>query len=209
MIKNCLYCHNDFKVAPHKIREGKGKYCSKNCYHLAKSVECECLVCGKKFWKTKKLVVSGRGTFCSKKCKHLYTPRQKEVICEYCNKPFKAKMSELKRGGAIYCSQGCFNKDYKNKYGGKNSANWCGGKQRERHNGDYRYSDWRLAVYERDKFTCQICDVKGGKLNAHHLFKWSEYKDLRYELWNGITLCEACHKKEHSKKGVHNGSKKR
>jgi len=66
-----------------------------------------------------------------------------------------------------------------------------------------------LKIYERDKFTCQMCNTKGGKLNAHHILKWSEFPSFRYELWNGITLCEKCHRKEHSKEEVINGSNKR
>jgi len=209
MIKKCLYCHKDFKVFPYKIREGKGKYCSKQCYHLDKSIQVKCLVCGKSFWKTKKLIASGRGKFCSKKCKHLYTPRQKEVSCKYCKKIFMVKMIDLERGGGIYCSRECAAKDYRNHYSSKNSINWKGGKHRDKHNSDYRYSDWRLKTYERDNFTCQECGQVGGKLNAHHIFKWSEFPLLRYKLWNGITLCEKCHKKKHKKSEDENGKYKR
>ena len=137
------------------------------------------------------------------------TPKQTKVTCKYCSKIFKAKNSEIKRGGGLYCSRKCASKDYKNHYSGENSKNWNGGKQREKHNGSYKYSDWRLQVYERDNFICQNCGQKGGKLNAHHLFKWSKYKSLRYEIWNGITLCEACHKKEHSKKEIKYGNSKK
>ena len=160
----------------------------------------KCLVCDSEIKTYPSRAKLGRGKFCSKKCKHLYTPRQEEVSCGYCSKIFMVKMSELERGGGIYCSQECFKKDYKNKHSGSNSSNWKGGSQREKHNGSYRYSDWRLKVYERDNFTCQECGIIGGKLNAHHIFSWAEYSSLRYELWNGITLCEVCHKKEHTKR---------
>ena len=59
------------------------------------------------------------------------------------------------------------------------------------------YNDWRKKVYERDKYTCQICGIKGGKLNAHHIHKYSQYPALRYDIDNGITLCEDCHRKIH------------
>lgn len=48
-------------------------------------------------------------------------------------------------------------------------------------------------VFERDKYTCQCCGKHGGNLNAHHLYNFSERKDLRYDVSNGITFCEACH----------------
>ena len=163
-------------------------------------VQVECKTCGKSFSVYYCRYKVGRGIFCSKQCKHNYTPKQKLVKCDYCSKKFMAKESELKRKKHKYCSRECAAKDYKNKYGGSKSFNWKGGKQREKHNGSYKYSNWRLKVYERDEFTCRECGQKGGKLNAHHQFSWTKFPSLRYELWNGITLCVNCHKKEHSKK---------
>lgn len=83
---------------------------------------------------------------------------------------------------------------------GEKHWNWKGGKQRERHNGDWRYINWRIRVFKRDDFTCQCCKKVGGYLEAHHIKKWSDYLELRYETDNGITLCRNCHKKIHSNK---------
>lgn len=55
------------------------------------------------------------------------------------------------------------------------------------------YKEWVREVFERDKYTCQCCGKHGGNLNAHHLYNFSERKDLRYDVSNGITFCEACH----------------
>lgn len=55
------------------------------------------------------------------------------------------------------------------------------------------YSDWRMAVFERDLFTCQICNKSGCYLEAHHIKSFAEFKDLRFEISNGITLCSDCH----------------
>lgn len=57
-----------------------------------------------------------------------------------------------------------------------------------------RYDEWRRAVYERDNYTCRCCGCKkGGSLEAHHIYSFSEYKKLRYDVNNGITLCKNCH----------------
>ena len=62
------------------------------------------------------------------------------------------------------------------------------------HTTDRRYIKWRKTVFERDNYTCWICEEKGGRLNAHHLKSWAKYPKLRYKVLNGLTLCEFCHK---------------
>jgi hypothetical protein len=56
------------------------------------------------------------------------------------------------------------------------------------------YKNWRQEVYKRDNFTCQLCGATDAPLNAHHIRPWHKYKSLRFEIWNGITLCaDPCH----------------
>ena len=69
------------------------------------------------------------------------------------------------------------------------------------------YKEWRLAVFKRDNYKCCCCNKTGKKLNAHHIKRWSEYPSLRYDIDNGITLCESCHKAIH-KMGDKYGKKK-
>ena len=67
--------------------------------------------------------------------------------------------------------------------------------KRDRNTPEYRL--WREKVYTRDNFTCQRCKKSGLKLNAHHIKRWIDSIELRYEISNGITLCEKCHRLEH------------
>lgn len=68
---------------------------------------------------------------------------------------------------------------------------------------DYRHSTqyvlWRVAVFERDHYTCLDCGQVGGNLEAHHIKPFNTFPDLRYVADNGITLCQKCHKQKHKK----------
>lgn len=62
--------------------------------------------------------------------------------------------------------------------------------------------EWRKEVLARDKH-CVIC---GGEkhLEAHHIFGYKGYPQLRDNVDNGITLCQFCHGNYHSQYGVKN-----
>lgn len=59
------------------------------------------------------------------------------------------------------------------------------------------YNNWRECVHKKYNFTCQSCRIRGGKLVAHHIESYSENKDLRLDVNNGITLCYKCHNNFH------------
>ena len=61
-------------------------------------------------------------------------------------------------------------------------------------------AEWRMAVFERDKYTCAICRKVGGRLNAHHIKPFSKFPNDRFDIDNGITLCEECHKRVHKER---------
>ena len=71
---------------------------------------------------------------------------------------------------------------------------------------DVVYIRWRKNVFIKDDYVCCKCDQKGGKLNAHHILNYSNYKQLRLDINNGITLCVNCHKKFHKKYGIKNNN---
>lgn len=72
---------------------------------------------------------------------------------------------------------------------------------------DEKFVNWAQDVKERDDFTCQICDRRGGPLHAHHLNSWDRFVSERYDLVNGITLCSKCHKNFHTLYSFGNNTK--
>lgn len=63
------------------------------------------------------------------------------------------------------------------------------------------YRDWRISVFKRDKYTCQHCGKRGGKIHAHHIKRYRDNPELRTDLGNGITLCGRCHRELHRLEG--------
>jgi transposase len=57
------------------------------------------------------------------------------------------------------------------------------------------YKMLRKSVYSRDKFTCQECGKRGGRLQLHHIVPVKNRGELMLELQNCITLCGPCHHK--------------
>ena len=68
------------------------------------------------------------------------------------------------------------------------------------------FASWRKKVYERDKYICQKCKIKGGKLHPHHIMNFSDCFDERFDISNGITLCKLCHMKFHKLYGYRNNN---
>lgn len=86
---------------------------------------------------------------------------------------------------------------------GIKAYNWQGGKEEDniRLRRSPEAMQWRLKVYERDGFQCQLCGEKQKRLNAHHKKPWSFFPELRYEIDNGLTVCVDCHRLLHKANG--------
>lgn len=63
----------------------------------------------------------------------------------------------------------------------------------------YEYRLWRIAVFQRDRFTCVFCGFKSrgrkpSDIHADHIKSFAYYPELRFAIDNGRTLCIPCHK---------------
>jgi hypothetical protein len=54
---------------------------------------------------------------------------------------------------------------------------------------------WARAIKKRDGRACLQCGEIEGTIIAHHIWPFSTFPDLRFDLSNGVTLCERCHLK--------------
>lgn len=104
---------------------------------------------------------------------------------------------------------------------GEHNSRWDGGKSslKKRIISSFEYRQWRSDVFTRDNFTCSECGVRGVRLHAHHIMRFSEIVKNNNvqtlddaincnELWNinnGITMCVDCHNKLHKEKGYFYG----
>lgn len=78
---------------------------------------------------------------------------------------------------------------------GELANNWQGGKTDERRTlmGRDIYKQLRKRVFERDNYTCRVCNLRGGKLEIDHIKEWRNYPELRFDDSNCRTLCKDCH----------------
>lgn len=154
-----------------------------------------CDNCGKSFNKPPSHINRSVSNFCGKVCFDEFQSSKLKKFCKICGCEFSLRPSELKKFSTCK-SEKCrlLNKAK------ENNPNWRGGVYSERRGKRFidmttkRYKSWRLFVFERDKFTCQVCGRVGGDLCADHIKPYAYFPELRYEISNGRTLCVDCHK---------------
>lgn len=80
---------------------------------------------------------------------------------------------------------------------GENNHRWKGGTTPElarlRHTTEYY--QWRENIFARDDYRCLDCGERGGRLNADHIYAFARFPRLRFDINNGRTLREDCHRK--------------
>ena len=159
----CPICKSTFYVYPSLIKERI--YCSRTC-HIA----------GLK-----------------QKLNPIYYNRQfrkgEYKICGFCKQPYYCQKYRLEK--SLFCSRRCLGKARI----GKKAGNWKNGITPKNLliRTSEKYDIWRKKVFERDNYTCQKCEQKGGTLHAHHIKPFAKFPKLRFVVSNGITLCKKCH----------------
>jgi hypothetical protein len=134
----------------------------------------------------------GRKKFCSKSC--FFAGRELKSLFQPGHPDF---VPAEKRGHSVETRQKISALQRENYKSGPDHPNWQGGLRTARKvaMGQYPYRDWRNAVFVRDNWTCQLCQIRGGYLEADHIKPWCLFPDLRYSVENGRTVCRPCHRK--------------
>jgi len=147
----------------------------------------------------------------------------KEFICNNCGKSFYKYPCQV-RDKSIFCSRKCYdsvkslrmsgknNPMYGKRFFGEENPHWQGGKTKllQQIRNSQKYLNWKIAIFRRDNQTCQNCGFKGYRgIISHHIISLSKiikenniknifeaFDCLKvWDINNGITLCNKCHKK--------------
>lgn len=210
MIKKCNKCNEEKPIEKFGYDKRRGTYsdtCNSCRYKQSKSrYTLICKHCNSEFRSPRKTT-----QFCSIECRHKHRIKPKlKIICECCGQEFERLKSQFNGKHHKFCSIECKNKGESIFFSGENAHCYNHQKPLEERIVERKYVDyykWRKQVYERDNYTCQCCgDSKGGNLVAHHILNYTEHKELRTDVNNGITLCNKCHKEFHDTYGYKNNN---
>lgn len=230
----CVVCGTHFKSQKPKALYCSNN-CKPQC--RKQRVTVYCCVCGQPKLVTEKYSIAHEYFYCSKKCasigekgKHagenspLYS--KESVICDFCGKEFYKVKSQIPKYKYHFCSKSCQASAYKELYKGTNNP--CFGKERLDMRGENNWSwnpnrtheqrvaerkeaqnkNWRRDVFVKYDYICQCCKKRGGNIVAHHIDSYDWCEEKRYDVNNGIVLCESCHKNFHLKYGYGKNTEK-
>ena len=199
VIVNCSICGREKKVNNYRKENYKDFYCSDDCKNKGYSLKYS----GKNSARYDKLTVK----------------------CEICGVDVTRNRYEIEIANHNYCSKECANKGWSKYYSGKNNPmygkerpeirgennpSWNPNKTREQRQKDRKIREntmWVRMVFEKYDYTCKCCGKRGGNLVAHHLEGYNWCIEKRFDVDNGVVLCDKCHKLFHKEYGYGNNTK--
>ena len=136
--------------------------------------------------------------------------------CYMCNNRVYYQLREVEIGRKKFCSKECFSKYHSvcvPHPSGEASPFYI--KDRNKIKNQFQsirdskmMKDWKKSVHEKYNYTCQMCGDRSRsghyvKLNAHHIVRFIDAPELRFNVNNGITLCVPCHEKTRGKEKMY------
>lgn len=154
-----------------------------------------CLKCGEAIVHPRMVYPSlfSRVKYCSKTCQYAsYVGRK--VSPETRIKMSKAHIGNKSNTGRSLSQE--HKENMSRAFKGEKHWNWQGGKTTENHSrrNQLEYKQWRKSVFERDGYKCKIANKDCvHEVHAHHILRFAEHVNLRFDVNNGITLCKNHH----------------
>jgi len=220
----CECCGEEYEKT--KALADKSRFCSRKCMDKSRggSINFECEYCGKLTTQHKSVYNATKHHYCSVECgykgrvgKYVLQEHERKrtityitFICDNCGEEAKQKYSNYNpKGNHHFCNKQCEGEWRSNNIFGDKCAQWKGGITKKRYiiRNSRKYRLWRKECFEREDYTCEICDIRGGDLEVHHVKPFSlildengiqtlEDANMCDELWdteNGQVLCKKCH----------------
>lgn len=157
----------------------------------------QCKDCLKVFSKRKDTIKDWSG-LCLK-CSYVQRKKFAEdnhFFGKFHSKDTKAKISKSRKGVPAW-NKGVKCSDISERQRGLKNHQWISDRSKVvdvRCHKDYGYKQWHKKVLRRDNYVCRVADNNcEGRLEVHHILRWADHVELRYQTNNGITLCHAHH----------------
>lgn len=151
-----------------------------------------------------------KSMYCCGECSAKGRRKGESVECCNCKKTVYRKPYRLNRAEHYYCSEECQRKHRGSWFNSDKIYNFNPLRTRELRQLERKTQKDAMFirnVKKRDKFICNCCNKKGYVV-AHHLESFNSNIPLRYDINNGITLCDECHKEFHKAYGYGNNTRK-
>jgi hypothetical protein len=168
--------------------------------HRRRGKTLNCPECEKEFYLRPSLINRSGKNYCSIDCRsRAHRNPITEKPCLHCGGLFERERNQTSQQWNLrkYCSEKCrVEAAPPPTFFGEDNPRFKGETaRRRRREGPHRV--WRQSVLARDNAQCQRCGETDGVLVAHHLLSWEDHPELRFDVDNGLTLCEPCHFEEH------------
>lgn len=204
--KKCTKCFVEKHISEFRVRRNKyGEYLNSQCKY------CEnhrynhiCQQCENHYSNKNK-----NSKYCSKQCASDALRKKITYKCENCGKEHSVKPFLYNKSVHHYCSDKCHREHKTTWYKGSLIYNFNPNRTHEQRRKERKTNEDAVfvnGVKKRDNYTCACCKQRGGVLVSHHINSYNCYPDGRYDIDNGITLCQKCHLDFHKKYGFGNNN---